>query len=574
MTTITSYVGPAIYKNDTLEFFAHEEGRVRPRTPGSTDTMYYDYFEKDHLGNVRVILTDELKTDMYPAATMELDNSAIETSFYNSIIETRSDLPEGYPDYPENEKVSRVKGNVKEGIVQMEIGPGILLKVMAGDAFNLQVSSWWKDGVNSPDPPENPLGLNQLLAAISQSPVMINQGHFDVYELQSSAELTGSVSSFLNSQTNYNSNYPKAFVNWILFDERFNYVSTGSGYEQVGGSDVLTPHSFTNLPVTKSGYLYIYVSNETPNIPVFFDNLQVTHIRGPLLAEDHYYPFGLTMQGISSKALAFGGPENKKKWNAGSELQNKEFSDGSGLELYATQYRSLDPQIGRFWQLDPKPTPSMSLYSSMDNNPILNNDPLGDTVRYKGTSLTSAKKIIEDKLGGMYELKFKTVKDKYGFTKQASLTKTKTFDAKKLTDEQKNFVKEFETVSVGKAIVRQEFVSGREAAIGDWQTGRVDMNDIAAYDAQKGGPTSLSIYAHELVEQFEKAKMGLKPDQEGTGKQFLDAHQKGNDAIERVSGWKRDDKTEVYTDPTGQKIQVIQKVLPGGEIQIIKKKIN
>jgi hypothetical protein len=97
--------------------------------------MYYDYFEKDHLGNVRVILTDELKTDMYPAATMELDNSAIETSFYNSIIETRSDLPEGYPDYPENEKVSRVKGNVKEGIVQMEIGPGILLKVMAGDAF-------------------------------------------------------------------------------------------------------------------------------------------------------------------------------------------------------------------------------------------------------------------------------------------------------------------------------------------------------------------------------------------------------------------------------------------------------
>ena len=94
-----------------------------------------------------------------------------------------------------------------------------------------------------------------------------------------------------------------------------------------------------------NGFFYVYTNNES-NVKVYFNDLTISHSTSVLKEENHFYPFGLLMEGITP-VVAANGSINKYKFS------DKEFQPELGLNQYDFSARFYDPVIGRFNVIDP-----------------------------------------------------------------------------------------------------------------------------------------------------------------------------------------------------------------------------
>ncbi len=85
-----------------------------------------------------------------------------------------------------------------------------------------------------------------------------------------------------------------------------------------------------------------------------------------------YYPFGLTFNSY------------QRSYSKANNFKFNGIERDPVLDLDMAFYRSYDPALGRWWQIDPLASERESPYVGMGNNPIYYSDPLGDTVRVSG----------------------------------------------------------------------------------------------------------------------------------------------------------------------------------------------
>jgi RHS repeat-associated protein len=376
-TVTTDYINAAVYIDNSLSFVNHSEGRIR-YVPTATNKYLYDYYIKDHLGSTRSVvcysegaITSLAKATSSPnpnevkyIATSEPELAAKENQLFDNVEITRSAKPINKT--ATDNYVAKISSTNSKTI----IGPDITLKVMAGDTIKISAEALYiPEKTNTTAIAEDV--IKNFITAFTTLPSLAAEGLSTIGN-SNTKDLANAV---LNMQKkNAAVDGPKAFLNYILYDEYMNMVPEGSGALQVKNKDGWQTLETDRITIPQNGFLRVF-SNNMEAAPVSINNTTLSAIPGVLVEEYNYYPYGLVF-GASSAASTI--KKTDYLYN-GKELQHNEFGDGNGLELEDYGARLYDPQIGRWHVTDPLAEYRnwLSPYNYCSDSPVNRTDPTG-----------------------------------------------------------------------------------------------------------------------------------------------------------------------------------------------------
>ncbi|HEY3406161.1 MAG TPA: DUF6443 domain-containing protein [Ohtaekwangia sp.] len=360
----TDYAGGAQYENGKLAFIPTEEGRI----VYNGKNYEYEYFLKDHQGNVRVTYAPTHETVTYKA-TLETQLSAQEETDYGfkNVTQTRSvdanyTLPSERVLVPD--KSCRTNGH---NTVNQPIGIAKSLRVLNGDVVYAETYARYNQTTGS-----SSKVLPTILAGAVTSTFSIVSTENPVLWQNMNANAPLAATDVPSSTT-----IPRAYLVYLFFDDSGIFA-----WSQLKSISADAYNAFEKLDVsftaTTNGYLYIYVANESNSssaVNVYFDEMKVIHQKNntglQVTQASDYYPFGMSFNTYQAERLNMiaglppeQGPGQPPDPGGGDEVyapfkynrilfQDQELQKDLDLGWYQYKWRMHDPVIGRFSSIDP-----------------------------------------------------------------------------------------------------------------------------------------------------------------------------------------------------------------------------
>lgn len=355
----TDYIGELVYEGDVLKFISTYEGRA----VADGTNWEYQYFLKDHLGNVRVTFTTKPQPVSTWTATFESGTQSAEQSNFKNYTSTVFDLVDHTDPGTTYQKVQLLNGgsNGRVGLVKsIEVMPGDEVRFAAyGKYMNLRTAV-------------NPNSfVTCLTSAFGVSATSVGD-QLRIYDgLNTYAGMIPG-----GEHSNDDDAAPKAFVTILFFDRDFHFLDAAWDQMTTAGAQTSTttkqPHDLLSVTAKarEAGYAFVFLSNEHPTfVDVYFDDVSLVITPSPIISVADYYPYGLQY----NAGERFGSLEQKLLYNT------KELQDELSLTWYDYGSRMYMPEIGRWSAIDPlaEKYRRWSPYNYTTNNPVRFIDPDG-----------------------------------------------------------------------------------------------------------------------------------------------------------------------------------------------------